>query len=178
MIVAVMMMMMMAMKTTMRDEEKLERWWLQGPWRGQFRKQDNNSGNGDHAHITMVIMWRRIKMVEMVIMLVMNIISLSLLFKSKGTFSEAQNGQKVNFTAIWDLNPNFLAVLRSRWVSPLGLPCDAWAFNTQPFQTKGTQSSGSKWPKNWVLGSKIAVKMTFWFGVRNGPKMVENDPTA
>ena len=62
--------------------------------------------NGDHAHITMVIMWRRIEMVEM-LMLMMNIMSLSLLFKFKGIHSEAQNGQKVNFTAIFDPKSQF-----------------------------------------------------------------------
>jgi len=59
-------------------------------------------------------------------------------FKRKGTHSEAQNGQKINFMAILDPKSQFFGCFELLSGSPgfvmwcLGL--------TQPFQTQGTQS--------------------------------------
>ena len=69
-------------------------------------------------------------------------------FQTQGTPSEARNGKKkVNFGAILDPKSRFLAVL-SRWVGPLGLPCDTWSLRSL-FKPRG--------PYQWLRMAKKSI---------------------
>ena len=85
-------------------------------------------------------------------------------FQTQGTHSAAQNGQKVNFTAILDRKSHFLAVL-SRWVGPLGLACDVWAL-CNLFKPNGF----NQWLRMPIFWEKKSDQK-FGCGVQNGRKI-------
>ena len=94
-------------------------------------------------------------------------------FQTEGTHSEAQNGEKVIFTAIMDpksqfLVPHFRPIFFSlQNMGMWGVQSDAMWYPVflQPFQTQGNPLRGSKRPKNQFyghFGPKIPIFRLFW----------------